>query len=97
MKDLTADIWPKFLQLVGQAVVQNQKGKRCGISRGRPVRRYMVDIRDRGSNGITNRFGIIKSVLPGIRSSNKKAIYPVVRSVNKTPFPQLVVARIFVQ
>jgi hypothetical protein len=44
VKDLAANVRPKFFELVAEAVVENQKCKRGRTARGRAIARYVVDV-----------------------------------------------------
>src|SRR5258708_964983 len=64
VEHFSADIGPEFLQFVGQAVVQNQKSKCCGVSRCRPVSGHMVDIGDCCRRRLSARFRVVEMIIP---------------------------------
>src|SRR5260370_17120052 len=57
----------------------------------------MIDVGNRRGCRITDRFRVVEAVMPRIRASNKKPIDAMVGAVNKAPFSQLIVARIFMK
>src|SRR5580693_3337537 len=57
----------------------------------------MVDVRDCGGGGITDGFGKVESIMSRVRAGDEKPVDPMVSAVKKAPFPQLVVAGVFVE
>src|SRR5258708_38748444 len=96
-KPLAGNIMPELLQCVVEVIVDNQKSNVGVLPRGGAIVWYVIHVGAYRRHCVANRFGVVKVIVSGIRPSNKETVGGMVGTVSKTPLPQLVVARIFVQ
>src|SRR5229473_779231 len=92
-----ADIRPEFLHFVGHTIPHDEHSPRVQVSGQRAVFRRMVNIGDSAGHGIANNLREIESGVPGVGSRDEQPAYRVERPVTKSPFPPLVIPRIFAE
>jgi len=97
VEHLASDVWPEFLEFVGETIPKDQKTKCGSISSRRAIFRGMVDVGYRGGYGIPERLGNVDAIMSGICASNEQAVDAVIGPVREAAFPHLVVTRIFMQ
>src|SRR5579859_1841248 len=93
----SANVRPKFLQLVGKAIPKNQESESTRLASRGAIRRHVINVGKRGGSGVSHGLGNVEAVVTGIRARDEQPLHPVIGALPETAFAHLVVAGILVE